>query len=177
MVETTLLEAAWQSAIQEEKVIFGALKQAHVWRRRPDYEDLVQEGYLVYVQTYLQYRPAHKTFDQRSFNIYAFQAICWHVRNLLRRHLWLTERSELSLDAPGDSEFCAVTHPFPERQSVIWTDLQKTQMTLTKRQRQVLYQHLILGQPLQTLAQQLKVSVRTLRTDRQKIISRVKMLQ
>lgn len=170
MVDQNLIRA-WQLALSEERVIYGALKKERVWRRNDYWADFVQEGRLVYVQAYQRYQKQHPDFELDGFNVYAYQAIRWHVRNLLRRDQWLQERSSVQLDQTPDLELALLQVDFPVQAVALRQCLATHYGALTSRQRVILQQHLLLGQPLASLAPSLQVTPRTLRQDRQKLLA------
>lgn len=75
--------AAWKN----QKLVRGALKYAHVRQDYTNYEDLLQEGIIIYAQMLSE--PAelsHAEVDKRSF-----RKIIWHTIDLLRREKRVAE--------------------------------------------------------------------------------------
>lgn len=73
---------------QHERIIYGALKRLHVYRRYSEFDDLVQEGRLAFIRTYLK-APAHYHQNEPQLNKYIYQGVYWHLLNQLdkqRRH-------------------------------------------------------------------------------------------
>lgn len=68
-----------------QTVIYGALKRLHVYRSYPEYDDLVQEGRLAFVQSYLK-APATKHQDDHQLLVYIYQGVYWHLLNCLDQH-------------------------------------------------------------------------------------------
>ncbi|WP_416353638.1 sigma-70 family RNA polymerase sigma factor [Agrilactobacillus fermenti] len=168
----------WQLAMANERVIYGALKHERIWRKRDDWQDLVHEGFMVYVASYDKYAAQQsQPFDVVQFNRFAFQAICWHIRNLLRRDMWLAARTQIQLDQVTDEPSEAALQITPSDQAFIIEELLPAiKSQLTARQQTVLVEHLLKGQKLTRLSQQLHVSPRTLRNDRQQIVMIAKKL-
>ncbi|MCH4169789.1 MAG: sigma-70 family RNA polymerase sigma factor [Lactobacillus sp.] len=169
-MDSTTTQRAWELALANQAVIHGALKKANIWRSRPDYEDLAQEGQLVYVTCYHRFCQEHETFSERAFNCYAYQAIIWHLRNILRRDMWLSDHTQASLDATVPPESDHLAYNFPESLIALSIRLGQIQELLSQRQKAVLVRHMWQGEPLRQLAVDLDCPARTLRYDRNKIL-------
>ena len=170
MVDATL-SVAWQLALSQERVIHGALKKERVWRRNDYWADFLQEGRLVYVQAYQRYHHEQAEFDLEKFNVYAFQAVRWHIRNLLNRDRWLKDRSLVQIDQTATDQLTDLQTDFPHRALALKQCLAQADRVWSPRQQVVWRQHFLQGRTLTDLAADLKVTSRTLRHDRQKILA------
>lgn len=80
-----------------EGVIFGALKHLGVTRQCHYFDDLVQEGRLIFVQGYLDY-DGDITADEHKFMGLMYKKIYWRLIDILRRQSNQNEHHEFSLD-------------------------------------------------------------------------------
>lgn len=173
--EQHLLEG-WRFAVSQQKVIYGALKKERIWRKNTYWADFVQEGFLVYAQRYVTYRQAHEDFELAAFNLYAFQAIRWHIRNLLRRDQWLQSHSQVCLDDDETPTPAMLISAFPADQVLLMDAIRQGQVVLTKRQRLLLQRHFLAGEKLSQLATEFQVTPRTLRNDRRVVLTVLRSL-
>lgn len=65
-----------------QNVIYGVLKRLHVYRSYPEYEDLIQEGRLAFVQCY-QKAPATTREDEHRLLAYIYQGVYWQLLKCL----------------------------------------------------------------------------------------------
>ncbi|GHV97712.1 hypothetical protein lacNasYZ03_14100 [Lactobacillus nasalidis] len=86
---------AMTQAWENRKLVAGALKSAHVYRRYSDYEDLFQEGLIVYAHCLAQMagRPREEA------DKLAFRKVYWHTLDLLRRRQRQCDHDEPLLEA------------------------------------------------------------------------------
>lgn len=69
---------------EHQRLLFGALKTAHVTRYHPLFEDCLTNAYLTWLDAY-QHFPADPTTDLPHFRKYAFCRIKWRTYDYLRR--------------------------------------------------------------------------------------------
>lgn len=67
------------------KVVYGVLKYLHLSPQTENFEDLVMEGTLLFMQAYLKYRSLHENINEQQLMGYAFRKIKWGLRDLLRK--------------------------------------------------------------------------------------------
>lgn len=80
-----------------EGVIFGVLKHLGVNRQCHYFDDLVQEGRLIFVQGYLDY-DGNIAADEGKFMASTYHKIRWRLIDLLRKQTKQAEHQEFSLD-------------------------------------------------------------------------------
>lgn len=72
-------------ANQNMRIIHGVLKSLHISPARSDYEDLLQEGCLLFVEAYKRFCQLHPSQKiQADFGKFAFRTIRWRLLDLLR---------------------------------------------------------------------------------------------
>ncbi|MCO6542570.1 MAG: sigma-70 family RNA polymerase sigma factor [Lactobacillus sp.] len=156
---TTGFTLAWK----EQRLIFGALKRAGVYRSNYLYEDLVQEGYLTYALTWSN---SHLTGEE--FNHYVFQRIVWRTLDLLRHERYRQEHSDVDELMISDEQ---VGEP------LFWdVQVQELLPQLTAVEQQILFKHLLQEQKLSLLAINLGVTPRYLRKVRTQLREKLRPL-
>lgn len=87
------------------KLIHGVLKSLGIAPSRSDYQDLYQEGCLLYVDAYETFFATHSHEDLELFGPYAFRRIKWHLLDCIRKEVRQQAHCEpLSLVVAGDSD-------------------------------------------------------------------------
>lgn len=77
------LQLGFKKALEEEKLIHGALKRVHIYPICNNYQDYVQEAMIIFAQAYVDY--VEQGQDLEKFNVYIFQKLTWRLTDLLRR--------------------------------------------------------------------------------------------
>lgn len=85
------LERAWKNRL----LVHGALKAAHVSPSSADYDDLFQEGLLIYAQCLGE---ADLTYSEKSIKNWIFQRIIWMVQDYYRQTHFKYECGEVPED-------------------------------------------------------------------------------
>ncbi|MBA1434277.1 sigma-70 family RNA polymerase sigma factor [Bombilactobacillus bombi] len=155
-------QTGFELAKANQRVIYGALKRAGVYRSNYLYEDLVQEAYLTYAQTWTQV-----DLTAAEFQHYVFQRIVWRTLDLLRHERFRQDHSELNellLDPQADDL------------QLLEYQLSQLLPKLTTIECQILNHHLIQQQKLAPLAQQLGVTPRYLRKVRAQLKAKLQYL-
>jgi RNA polymerase sigma factor (sigma-70 family) len=82
---------------ENEKIIFGVLKYFHINPLNPNYDDLVQEGRLAFVDAYCRFvdKPS-QNYD--NFQAYAYQRVKWQLNDLLNRQTKQNSHADFSLN-------------------------------------------------------------------------------
>ncbi|MDO1604754.1 sigma-70 family RNA polymerase sigma factor [Lactobacillus sp. YT155] len=146
----------FELAMQNRRVIYGALKKVNIYRNRFDYEDYVQEAMIIYAKCFCKYPPKLQEID---FNKYAYQKIVWSMLDLLRKECRYKEIHVL--DNYEELEFgyedCFDLIGMFEK------------IKLSHLERKVLVEHLLNRTPLTDLAIKLGVTARYLRKIRNNI--------
>ncbi|WP_125768114.1 sigma-70 family RNA polymerase sigma factor [Lapidilactobacillus wuchangensis] len=150
------ITAGLTAALDQQGLIHGAIKRAGVWRHHQDYDDFLQEAYLVYAQAYQQY-PGDPA-QEAQFLPYVFQQICWRMTDLLR-YQQRRQMADLPTKLPGKLP------DFSEHSVVLMLLQQMTQQSSAVDQL-IIREHFILGRPLSALATKYQLSPRTLRARR-----------
>lgn len=67
-------------------IVHGVLKSLGISPRRDDYDDLVQEGVIIFALAYADYQTAHPEDDnERDLMCFAYQRMRWRLLDCLRR--------------------------------------------------------------------------------------------
>lgn len=150
------VEDGFMLALENKCVIFGALKKTRIYNSRFDYDDYVQEAFIVYAKCYQTYSDE---WNLVSFNKYAYQKIVWSIIDRLRKEQSYTDSHILddfeSLD-------------FHKREMIDIVRMLDG-IKLTKYEKRILFDHWINEMPIRVLATDLKVSCRYLREVRKKL--------
>ncbi|WEV70753.1 sigma-70 family RNA polymerase sigma factor [Lactobacillus sp. ESL0785] len=127
--------AAWEN----QKLVRGALKTAHVRRDYNNYDDLLQEGIFVYATELAQGQPlTREEIDRRSF-----RKIIWRTLDLLRKNQLVQERQTDLLAAQN------------LRQMHSWDNylaLEKEIPQMTALEAVIFYRHLLAGETITEIA-------------------------
>ncbi|MFK5588209.1 sigma-70 family RNA polymerase sigma factor [Lactobacillus delbrueckii] len=75
------INQAMDQAWERRKLVAGALKTAHVYRKCADYEDLFQEGLIVYAQCLQEMTDK----PQEEADKLSFRKVYWRILDLLRQ--------------------------------------------------------------------------------------------
>lgn len=71
---------------ERERVIYGVLKRLHVTPIHPQYQDLLQEGRIIFTEAYQAYKKLHPTAEnERDLMLFAYQRIRWRLLDILRK--------------------------------------------------------------------------------------------
>ncbi|WEV39964.1 sigma-70 family RNA polymerase sigma factor [Lactobacillus sp. ESL0681] len=82
-------KAAFITAWENQKLVRGALKAVNVRLDYTNYDDLLQEGILVYAQMLSTSSKSRQEIDRLSF-----RKIMWHTLDLLRKDQCISEHQE-----------------------------------------------------------------------------------
>lgn len=81
------------------RLIHGVLKGIGVAVTRDDYQDLVQEGCLIFAQVFADYpEPVTTPMEERRLMSYAYRKIRWRLLDILRHQQQSVKASQYSLD-------------------------------------------------------------------------------
>ncbi|TPR43663.1 sigma-70 family RNA polymerase sigma factor [Apilactobacillus micheneri] len=72
-------------------VIFGVLKRLNIQRNTPQYDDLMQEGFIIFAKKYYQYQGPD---DDKQRLAYLYQGVYWHLLDQLRKASRNTQKIE-----------------------------------------------------------------------------------
>lgn len=67
------------------RVVYGVLKRLHISPRHQDYEDLLSEGRLIYVEVFMEYVTQIDDHDPAALRRYAYQRLYWRLLDYLRK--------------------------------------------------------------------------------------------
>ncbi|WP_279081730.1 sigma-70 family RNA polymerase sigma factor [Lactobacillus apis] len=131
---------AFITAWQNQKLVRGALKSAHVRMDYTNYEDFLQEGIIIYAEMLTRLANRARTEVDRL----SFRKIIWHTLDLLRKQKRITEQ-EIVFDSTEQvglldnwNNHLALEQEIPQ---------------LTQVERMLFFDHLLGGQTISALAQ------------------------
>ena len=131
---------AFITAWQNQKLVRGALKSAHVRMNYTNYEDFLQEGIIIYAEMLTRLANRARTEVDRL----SFRKIIWHTLDLLRKQKRITEQ-EIVFDSTEQvglldnwNNHLALEQELPQ---------------LTQVERMLFFDHLLGGQTISALAQ------------------------
>ena len=131
---------AFITALQNQKLVRGALKSAHVRMDYTNYEDFLQEGIIIYAEMLTRLANRARTEVDRL----SFRKIIWHTLDLLRKQKRITEQ-EIVFDSTEQvglldnwNNHLALEQELPQ---------------LTQVERMLFFDHLLGGQTISALAQ------------------------
>ena len=135
-IKTKAFITAWQN----QKLVRGALKSAHVRMDYTNYEDFLQEGIIIYAEMLTRLANRARTEVDRL----SFRKIIWHTLDLLRKQKRITEQ-EIVFDSTEQvglldnwNNHLALEQELPQ---------------LTQVERMLFFDHLLGGQTISALAQ------------------------
>ncbi|GAB6092285.1 sigma-70 RNA polymerase sigma factor region 4 domain-containing protein [Furfurilactobacillus curtus] len=73
------------------RVVYGVLKRLHISPRHQDYEDLLSEGRLIYVDVFMEYVSQIDDHDPAALHRYAYQRLYWRLLDYLRKKTVTTQ--------------------------------------------------------------------------------------
>lgn len=137
-------QQAFLTAWDNQKLVKGALKAAHVRVDYTNYEDLFQEGILIYAEMLTKFADKKRSEVDRL----SFRKIIWHTIDLLRKRQRQSEE-EIAFDS------------LTEELTTNWNNqlVLKGELVRMNEIEKLLYiNHLIGGQTISSLAQEVHVS-------------------
>ena len=137
-------QQAFLTAWDNQKLVKGALKAAHVRVDYTNYEDLFQEGILIYAEMLTKFADKKRSEVDRL----SFRKIIWHTIDLLRKRQRQSEE-EIAFDS------------LTEELTTNWNNqlVLKGELVRMNEIEKLLYiNHLIGGQTISSLAQEAHVS-------------------
>ncbi|UQS84939.1 sigma-70 family RNA polymerase sigma factor [Apilactobacillus apisilvae] len=81
-------------------IIYGVLKRLNIPRYTPQYDDLMQEGFIIFAKKYRQYNGED---DDKKRLAYLYQGVYWHLLDQLRKASRETQKMEFMADDTQDS--------------------------------------------------------------------------
>ena len=140
MSQMKINRKAFITALQNQKLVRGALKSAHVRMDYTNYEDFLQEGIIIYAEMLTMLTGRTRTEVDRL----SFRKIIWHTLDLLRKQKRITEQ-EIVFDSTEQvglldnwNNHLALEQELPQ---------------LTQVERMLFFDHLLGGQTISALAQ------------------------
>lgn len=138
-------QQAFLTAWDNQKLVRGALKAAHVRVDYTNYEDLFQEGILIYAEMLTKLADKKRSEVDRL----SFRKIIWHTIDLLRKRQRQSEE-EIAFDSLTEATLMTNRN----NQLVLKGEL----VRMNEIERLVFINHLIGGQTISALAQEAHVS-------------------
>lgn len=138
-------EQAFLAAWQNQKLVRGALKYAHVRQDYTNYEDFLQEGIIIYAQMLSKRAElSRKELDRRSF-----RKIIWHTIDLLRRDQRVVEHQTELENAFAVSQYSNWNN---------YLAMKKELSKMSKLERMLFFDNLVFQKPINALARETGVS-------------------
>ena len=137
-------QQAFLTAWDNQKLVRGALKAAHVRVDYTNYEDLFQEGILIYAEMLTKFADKKRSEVDRL----SFRKIIWHTIDLLRKRQRQSEE-EIAFDS------------LTEELMTNWNNqlvLKGELVRMNEIEKLLFINHLIGGQTISALAQEAHVS-------------------
>lgn len=137
-------QQAFLTAWNNQKLVKGALKAAHVRVDYTNYEDLFQEGILIYAEMLTKFADKKRSEVDRL----SFRKIIWHTIDLLRKRQRQSEE-EIAFDS------------LTEELMTNWNNqlvLKGELVRMNEIEKLLFINHLIGGQTISSLAQEVHVS-------------------
>lgn len=138
-------QQAFLTAWNNQKLVRGALKAAHVRVDYTNYEDLFQEGILIYAEMLTKLADKKRSEVDRL----SFRKIIWHTIDLLRKRQRQSEE-EIAFDSLTEATLMTNWN----NQLVLKGEL----VRMNEIERLVFINHLIGGQTISALVQEAHVS-------------------
>lgn len=138
-------QQAFISAWENQKLVRGAIKCAHVRQDYTNYEDFLQEGLLIYAQMLTE----QAALPRKEIDRLSFRKVLWHTVDLLRQD---KRHDEQQTSLVARQQFSQINH---------WDNLitlQKEVTKMTALEQQIFIHNLLLQEPISHLASRLKIS-------------------
>ena len=153
-------QQAFLQAWENQKLVRGALKYAHVRQDYTNYEDFLQEGIIIYAHMLTQ----NQTLPRKEVDRNSFRKIIWRTTDLLRKEQHLCEReSELT-----DLQIVEDNHNWDN-----YLALEEELPYLSEIEQKLFLRHLIEREPVQQLSGQIGVSRIQLQRIKSQLFSRL----
>ncbi|RMC48500.1 sigma-70 family RNA polymerase sigma factor [Lactobacillus sp. ESL0263] len=153
-------QQAFLQAWENQKLVRGALKYAHVRQDYTNYEDFLQEGIITYAHMLTQ----NQTLSREEVDRSSFRKIIWRTTDLLRKEQHLCEReSELT-----DLQIVEDNHNWDN-----YLALEAELPYLSDIEQKLFIRHLIGREPVQQLSRQIGVSRVQLQRIKSQLLNRL----
>ena len=153
-------QQAFLQAWENQKLVRGALKYAHVRQDYTNYEDFLQEGIITYAHMLTQ----NQTLPREEVDQNSFRKIIWRTTDLLRKEQHLCEReSELT-----DLQIVEDNHNWNN-----YLALEAELPYLSDIEQKLFIKHLIEREPVQQLSRQIGVSRGQLQRIKNQLLNRL----
>lgn len=155
------LKEGFNYAIENERLVHGALKKVGVSFIHPDYEDLLQEGLITFAKMVRDFG-----IDYPNLHLQVFQRIKWQTIDFLRRDQKINERNEVF----DDYDFSL----FYENKDIdFWLMIQELSQDFSQLEMLIFKEHLLNGVTLSRLARENPLSLRQLHRVKKGLISKL----
>ncbi|MBC6361452.1 sigma-70 family RNA polymerase sigma factor [Lactobacillus apis] len=153
-------QQAFLQAWENQKLVRGALKYAHVRQDYTNYEDFLQEGIITYAHMLTQ----NQTLPREEVDQNSFRKIIWRTTDLLRKEQHLCEReSELR-----DLQIVEDNHNWDN-----YLALEAELPYLSDIEQKLFLKHLIGREPVRQLSMQIGVSRGQLQRIKNQLLNRL----
>ena len=153
-------QQAFLQAWENQKLVRGALKYAHVRQDYTNYEDFLQEGIITYAHMLTQ----NQTLPREEVDQNSFRKIIWRTTDLLRKEQHLCEReSELT-----DLQIVEDNHNWDN-----YLALEAELPYLSDIEQKLFIKHLIEREPVRQLSRQIGVSRGQLQRIKNQLLNRL----
>ena len=160
MSQMEISQQAFLQAWENQKLVRGALKYAHVRQDYTNYEDFLQEGIITYAHMLTQ----NQTLPREEVDRNSFRKIIWRTTDLLRKEQHLCEReSELT-----NLQIVEDKHNWDN-----YLALEAELPYLSDIEQKLFLEHLIGREPVQQLSRQIGVSRGQLQRIKSQLLNRL----
>ena len=160
MSQMEISQRAFLQAWENQKLVRGALKYAHVRQDYTNYEDFLQEGIITYAHMLAQ----NQTLPREEVDRSSFRKIIWRTTDLLRKEQHLSEReSELT-----ELQIVEDNHNWDN-----YLALEAELPYLSDIEQKLFLKHLIEREPVQQLSRQIGVSRVQLQRIKSQLLNRL----
>ncbi|WP_147441064.1 MULTISPECIES: sigma-70 family RNA polymerase sigma factor [unclassified Lactobacillus] len=145
MSQLMISKESFMLAWSNQKLVRGALKKAHVRLDYSNYDDLFQEGIIVYASILQQ----EKNLARAEVDRKAFGKIIWHTLDRLRQEQVHCAREVPLLLEAGIGQISNLNN---------WLELENEVKQMSEEEIMLFYRHLIENNTITSLAQETGIS-------------------
>lgn len=162
MKNLTITRENFNRAWNNQRLVAGALKRAHIMPHYNNYEDLLHEGVFIYAKMMTRYadKPAHEV-DKLSFN-----KIVWFAIDQMRKQQRRQENTIAEENAFNLAE--------KEIDCDLLVELKNLAKDLNHIKRVILVEHLLSERTISSLVEECGVSRKTLQRTKSKLLHKLR---
>ncbi|APT18301.1 hypothetical protein FC62_GL000859 [Amylolactobacillus amylotrophicus DSM 20534] len=156
-ITNEITQVSFTKAINNIRLVYGAVKAAGILPHNNDYEDFVQEGLITYALMIV----ANPRLTKAEMDKLAFRKIVWQSIDTLRRQKFLAEKTSYSLDDGFDHEELTENAADSDKM-VICMEANEAIDGLNNVEQLILKEHFLRGKSLKDLAKECDISIQTI---------------